>query len=158
MISRKFSLDLDQAEIASSIRLEVTAKNVKRYPTRKCRKNGQFLFTLLCSDAGVYFLYLQLSSQFFFCYLSCPERSSFHSLQKGLLVADEAHATTGTRHFDRWTEKNRVEGVQTSHVILPRGLVRIDAGKNASCNRPTGRAYEVLRVVFTCFCTVLVNK
>ena len=88
-----------------------------------------------------------------------PRAKQLSLTTKGaIVVADEEHTMTGTRHFDRWTEKNRVEGVETSHAILPRGLVRIDAGKNASCNRPTGRAYEVLRVVFTCFCTVLVNK
>ena len=87
MISRKFSLDLDQAEIASSIRLEVTAKNVKRYPTRKCRKNGQFLFTLLCSDAGVYFLYLQLSSQFFFLLFIMPRAKQLSLTTKGAIVA-----------------------------------------------------------------------
>ncbi len=98
---------------------------------------------------------------FFFFIHHDPSEAAFTHYKRGyccIKSADEEHATTGTRHFDRWTEKNRVEGVETSHAILPRGLVRIDAGKNASCNRPTGRAYEVLRVVFTCFCTVLVNK
>ena len=112
------------------------------------------------TPAFIFCIYNFLVS-FFFVIHHAPSEAAFTHYKRGyccIKSADEEHATTGTRHFDRWTEKNRVEGVETSHAILPRGLVRIDAGKNASCNRPTGRAYEVLRVVFTCFCTVLVNK
>ena len=47
------------------------------------------------------------------------------------MVADEEYAETGTYYFNLGPEKNRIEGVETSHSILSWSLVQIDAGKNA---------------------------
>ena len=47
------------------------------------------------------------------------------------MVADEEYAATGTRYFNWGPEKNSIDGVVTSHAILPQSLVQIDAGKNA---------------------------
>ena len=46
------------------------------------------------------------------------------------MVADGEHAATGTCYYDAWLEKNRNEGLETSHTILPQNLVQIDAGSN----------------------------
>ena len=52
----------------------------------------------------------------------------FYSDRK-FLVAE--YAAKGTRFFNWGPEKNRIEGVETSHAILPQSLIPIDAGKNA---------------------------
>ena len=50
---------------------------------------------------------------------------------KRFVIADEEHAATGIRYINWRPEKNCIEGVKTSHTILPTSLVQNNTGNNA---------------------------
>ena len=60
------------------------------------------------------------------------------------LELDEKLTVERARHIDRRVEKNRKEGLETSHARLPGKALRIDAEANGSCHSGPRRTYQIL--------------
>ena len=60
------------------------------------------------------------------------------------LESDEKLTVERARHIDRRVEKNRKEGLETSHARLPGKALRIDAKANGSCHSGPRRTYQIL--------------